>query len=216
MAMSNTSWAVPAGGETFDFLTERTFGWPSAPAGQPTLIERVLELAYKLFTPTLELPWLQNFGWLGPKVCRGAQPSRAAFRRLKDMGVDTVINLRLESDDEEAHVKALGMKYLYFPLDPLAPPTHAQTLAFLHAISAPEHGRVYFHCYHGADRTGVLAACTRITLDGWSLAEAIAELDAYRFHHSFQQQKLVYLKQFAAYWSALPEDQQARVLHKRV
>lgn len=191
------------------------YPWPhAAPTEAPAWHERAAKLLFKLFTPTVEAVTLPNFGWLSPGLYRGAQPGRLGFAALKGMDVDTVINLRAESNEEAAIVRGLGMKAIYFPLDPLAAPTHAQTLAFLHAATDPSHGRVYFHCYHGADRTGVFAACFRMAHDGWSLREALAELRAHGFHQAFQQAMLLYVREFELYWRGLPPAERARVLHQ--
>lgn len=189
------------------------YAWPVGRVRRAGFISRLADLAYRLVTPTVDRPDLDNFGVLGESVWRGAQPGRQGFARLRELGVDTVINLRAESDDEAAIVRALGMRYLYFPLDPLAPPTHAQVIAFLRAATDPEHGRVYFHCYHGADRTGVAAACMRIALDGWTLAEAVKEMRAFRFHASFQQANMAYVASFATYWRSMSEARRQSLIH---
>jgi protein tyrosine phosphatase (PTP) superfamily phosphohydrolase (DUF442 family) len=194
---------------------EASYAWPASARTAPTLGERLMALFYKLFTPTFEVPWLENFGQVDARLSRGAQPSKVGFRLLRAMGVDTVINLRAESDAEAGLVRRLGMRYHHFPCDPVAAPTHAQTLAFLHAATAPEAGRVFFHCYHGADRTGVFAACYRLAHDGWTLEQARGELDVYRFHHAFQQAKLAYLEEFAVHWAGLSAEERARVLHRQ-
>lgn len=188
------------------------YAWPVGRVQRAGLLSRLTDLAYRCITPTVDRPELDNFGALDERVWRGAQPGKQGFARLREQGVDTVINLRAESDDEAATVRALGMRYLYFPLDPLAPPTHAQMVAFLQAAGDPEHGRVFFHCYHGADRTGVAAACWRIARDGWTLGEAVREMRAFRFHASFQQANMAYVATFAAYWRGLSEARRAAIL----
>lgn len=188
--------------------------WPVDDTRVPGLGERVMSVLYRVLTPTFELPLLLNFSQVNERLCRGAQPGRIGFQLLKGMGVSTVINLRAEAPGEEAQVRALGMNYFYFPMDPIGAPTHEQTLAFLSAVSDPRHGRVFFHCYHGADRTGVLGACYRLAHDGWSLTAAAAEMDKHKFHRAFQAAKLEYLLAFDAYWRSLGPDERARVLHQ--
>ena len=186
--------------------------WPDGRLRPTGLRGRLADLAYRLVTPTVDRCRLENFGTLSDRIWRGAQPGPRGFRRLRDHGVETVINLRAESDEEGATVRALGLRYLYFPLDPIAPPTHAQVIAFLRAAADPGHGRVFFHCYHGADRTGVAAACWRIAVDGWTLSEAVREMQAFRFHRSFQQANLAYVATFAAYWRGMSEARREALL----
>jgi protein tyrosine phosphatase (PTP) superfamily phosphohydrolase (DUF442 family) len=188
--------------------------WPGAAPKRGDWWDKVMGLFYRLCTPTLELPMLLNFGRLSDRLCRGAQPSHVGFQLLKGMGVNTVINLRVEAPKQEARVRSLGMNYLYLPMDPIGAPTHAETLAFLEAVCDPRHGQVYFHCYHGADRTGVLAACYRIAHDGWSLTEAAAEMDRHKFHRAFQAAKLEYLLKFDGYWRSLPLEHRSLILHR--
>lgn len=195
-----------------ELVVSPAHAWPDGRPRAAGLRGRLADLAYKLFTPTVDRPTLDNFGALDDLVWRGAQPGRQGFRRLRELGVDTVINLRAESNDEAATVRLLGMNYLYFPLDPIAPPTHAQILAFLRAASDPRLGRIFFHCYHGADRTGVAGACWRIALDGWTLAEAVREMQAFRFHSSFQHANLAYVASFAAFWRGMSEERRAALL----
>ena len=106
-----------------------------------------------------EVPML---GEVGEQILRGGQPSFRAFKTLQELGVNTVINLRPESDHERKMVEQLGMRYRYMPLPPLGAPSHEMTLDFLHAVTDPAAGKVFFHCYHGVDRTGTMAACLRI------------------------------------------------------
>ena len=102
-------------------------------------------------------------------------------------------------------VEKLGMRYMWLPLPPLDAPTHEVTLAFLEAVTDPANGLVFFHCYHGVDRTGTMAACLRIARDGWTVDEALAEMRAYKVHEHGQRSKLAYVTEFAAYWAGLPE-----------
>jgi protein tyrosine/serine phosphatase len=196
-------------------IATHTANWPSAKDSRKAGFgERLLAVLYRVATPTLELPVLLNYGEMSERLLRGAQPGKAGFQLLKGMGVDTVINLRLEAPDEAPHVRSLGMRYFYFPMDPMGAPTHEQTLSFLSAVCDPDHGRVFFHCYHGADRTGVLAACFRIAHDGWSLLEAVGEMDKHKFHRTFQGAKLEYLLDFEAHWRGMSAEARARVLHR--
>ena len=156
---------------------------------------------------------VDKLGPVGDNVYRGAQPSLRAFQALQERGVQTVINLRPECDRERKLVQNLGMAYIYLPLPPLDAPTHEVTLEFLRAVTDPANGVVFFHCFHGVDRTGTMAACLRIARDGWSVEEALAEMRAYKVHESGQRAKVNYLHEFQAYWHAQPERFRCEVLH---
>ncbi|MEB3328943.1 MAG: hypothetical protein VKQ33_06895 [Candidatus Sericytochromatia bacterium] len=154
-----------------------------------------------------------KLGSVGPHVFRGAQPSKGGFRTLREMGVETIINLRPESDWERSVVEKLGFRYLYLPLPPLNAPTHDLTLEFLHAVTDPAHGVVFFHCYHGVDRTGVMAACLRIARDEWDLEQALAEMHAFGFHEHGQRAKSAYVAEFRDHWQRLTLAERCRTLH---
>ena len=157
---------------------------------------------------------VEKLGPVGEKVFRGAQPSLRAFETLREMGVDTVINLRPESDYERKIVAQLGMHYLYMPLPPLDKPTHELTIDFLRAVTDPDHGTVFFHCFHGVDRTGTMAACLRIARDDWRVDDALEEMRAYKVHESGQRAKVAYLQEFCDYWHALPLAERCAILHR--
>lgn len=167
-------------------------------------------------TATMVLPRgreVPKLGEVGPGVWRGAQPGRRGFASLHELGIRTVVNLRPESDHERSWVERLGMKYLYMPLPPLDAPTDAQTYAFLEAVSDPALQPVFFHCYHGVDRTGTMAACLRIARDGWSVEQAIEEMRAFKVHEHGQGAKMAYVGRFAELWAQLDPREQRRVLH---
>jgi protein tyrosine phosphatase (PTP) superfamily phosphohydrolase (DUF442 family) len=157
---------------------------------------------------------VDKLGEVGEKVYRGAQPSMRAFETLQELGVDTVINLRPESDYERKIVAKLGMNYMYMPLPPLDKPTHDVTIDFLRAVTDPENGVVFFHCFHGVDRTGTMAACLRIARDDWSVDDALEEMRAYKVHESGQRAKVVYLQEFCDFWHALPLAERCEILHR--
>ena len=55
---------------------------------------------------------------------------------------------------------------------------------FLKVVSNPDRRSVFFHCQHGADRAGAVAAIYRLAFEGWSKPDAIEEMVAggYGFH----------------------------------
>ena len=124
-----------------------------------------------------------NFGTVTPAFFRGAQPRAADLETLRRLGVRTVINLRETTDiwrDEESKVRALGMDYVAVPMHGLSAPTNAQVARVLDLIRTGP-APVFVHCEHGADRTGTIVACYRMTFDGWSAERALAEAKTYGF-----------------------------------
>ncbi len=58
-----------------------------------------------------------NFGQMDERYYRGAQPLESDYQSLKDLGVNTVIDLRNDPTTyEKPAVEALGMKYVNIPM----------------------------------------------------------------------------------------------------
>ena len=67
---------------------------------------------------------LPNFHKVDEKVYRGAQPTDAGFRKLANMGVRTIIDLRgpeHSQSHEKQVVEAAGMRYVSIPMKGMTP-----------------------------------------------------------------------------------------------
>lgn len=167
-----------------------------------------------LSRPRGHSPRLENVGKLAATVTRGAQPTDMGFETLKKRGYDAVLNLRSELEWEKPIVERLGMKYHHIALPGLGAPTIPQGLDFLSFVTDSANGKVYFHCEHGADRTGAMAAIYRIAVQDWPTEKALAEMPRFHFHQGFEDGNSDFVKQFAAFWKDLPADRRAQVLHR--
>ena len=115
---------------------------------------------------------------MAPGVYRGAQPEVEGFRSLKAMGVKTIVNLRnFHSDKDE--VEEAGLKGA-FEIVELQMNAHSvkeeDIISFLKVATDKKKHPLFFHCQHGADRTGTMSALYRIVYQGWSKQEALAEM----------------------------------------
>ena len=122
-----------------------------------------------------------NFGRVNDSLYRGAQPDQKGMRQLQTLGVRSVINLRMTNDvwsGEQAAAQAYAMAYTNIPLPALEPPTDAQVVTVLAAISTMPKP-VFIHCQYGRDRTGTIIACYRIQTDHWTNSSALEEAEAY-------------------------------------
>ena len=126
---------------------------------------------------------LPNFHMVSAGVYRGAAPTTEGLKRLKEMGVKTVIDLRIAPktvQKERAEVARLGMKWINLPMSE-APPTQAQVDALLVALKSAPSEPVFVHCQHGADRTGCMLGIYRETQQGWDFDKTYAEMRKYGF-----------------------------------
>lgn len=128
-------------------------------------------------TTYAELPRFQQ---VSDRLYRSGQPREGGLNRLRELGINTIINLRGASKTTralEAEARALGFNYFNVPLPNWARPQDGRVTRILELIAAPENGRVLVHCKDGVDRTGLIVAIYRMTHDGWSNTEALAEAE---------------------------------------
>ena len=135
-----------------------------------------------LSTPTFaqDTTDLPRFHQVMDRLYRGAQPSGVGLRRLRELGIDTIVNLRGESDQtrsEEVEAKALGFGYFNIALPNWGRPQDERVRRILLIIAAPQNGRVFVHCKEGVDRTGTIVALYRIGQQHWSTDDALAEAE---------------------------------------
>ncbi len=118
-----------------------------------------------------------NFGKVNDRLYRGAQPNDEGLRRLKQLGIKSVLNLRTGGGaprEEAALAQALGLVYTNFPLNGIRAPKQEEVgraLALIQSLPGP----VFVHCQHGCDRTGTIIACYRIQHERWSNQAALGE-----------------------------------------
>jgi protein tyrosine/serine phosphatase len=153
------------------------------------------------FSPAapLSLSGVSNFYKVDSQVYRGAQPTVEGFANLAKLGVKTIIDLRDLGEHsqagEEAIVRAQGMQYLSIPLKKMGTPSPETIFRILGLLNDSSSGPVFVHCKRGADRTGAVIACYRISHDSWSNVQALSEAHNDGMS-AFQRALKRYVKQF--------------------
>jgi len=125
---------------------------------------------------------LPNFHQVNEHLYRGAQPGKGGMKKLAELGMRTVVNLRGEADlsrKEQTDAAAQGLRYFSIPMPGLSRPTDQQVTQVMKIIDAPENWPVFIHCQHGSDRTGTIVACYHISHDGWTVDRSITEARGY-------------------------------------
>lgn len=126
---------------------------------------------------------VENFGKVTEFFYRGAQPKGGEYNQLAAIGVKTIIDLR---DDPKDYAKSLteqaGMKYINFPMTDKGYPSPETPSKFLTLISDKEIWPFYVHCAGGRHRTGAMTAVFRMTIQGWDINRAYAEMKDYDFY----------------------------------
>lgn len=123
---------------------------------------------------------LPRFHQVSGKLFRGGQPRAGGIRRLAELGINTVVNLRgasARTRSDEAEARTLGLNYFNVPLPVWGRPDEARVRRIVEIIAAPESGRVFVHCKDGVDRTGTVVALYRIIHEGWQTDGALVEAE---------------------------------------
>ena len=121
---------------------------------------------------------LPRFQQVTDRLYRGGQPREGGLRRLRELGIDTIVNLRGTSKTtkaEEVEARSLGFNYFNVALPNWGRPQDERVRRALLIIAAPQNGRVFVHCKDGVDRTGTIIALHRVTHQGWKTSDALAE-----------------------------------------
>ncbi|HUR99799.1 MAG TPA: tyrosine-protein phosphatase [Pyrinomonadaceae bacterium] len=132
-----------------------------------------------------------NFGQMDERFFRGAQPLEGDYQALKDLGINTVIDLRNDPMPYEKNaVEALGMKYVNIPMSGWKSPQQKDVDTFLALVSDPATGKFFVHCKAGIHRTGVVGAAYRYTKDDWDYANVYKEMKNYNYSSGLVHGKL--------------------------
>jgi len=163
-------------------------GNPSSRSGRIGDNSAVLPGNFRVSERLFGLPGLTSVGRVAPGIFRGAQPEPEGYATLKAMGIRTVINLRTRHGERKA-VEAAGMRYVEIPMSFWKDVDPEVVRMALSAMTDPASQPVFVHCSRGVDRMGVVAAVYRMEVDGWSEAEAEAEMEGFGFHEIWFQLK---------------------------
>lgn len=122
---------------------------------------------------------LPNFLKLNENVYRGAQPTDAGIKLLKEKhGIKTIIYLRGQGEKanyEKRLAEAAGIKFVNIPLHNWFRPKNSHIENAISEITDEENQPVFVHCARGADRTGTVIAVYRMKFDGYTGKEASKE-----------------------------------------
>jgi len=141
----------------------------------------------------IALDGVPNLHRITPTLYRSEQPSALGMKKLEEMGVRTVINLRyFNSDDDEVEgtsLRAERTKILTWRIG------DKHVVEVMSLLKKTENGPFLIHCQHGADRTGLMTAMYRILEEGWSREDALQELTDGGFgYHSMWKNIIDYVR----------------------
>lgn len=144
---------------------------------------------------------LRHYGvvWDRRLTRSGMPKSNSGWRWLRSQGVRSIVTFRMEKDVD--YGKHGFEQVLRIPLSgnpPADPPTDHQADEFLCFIRDPNNAPIHMHCNAGRDRTGLMAALARYSIDGWTLEKALEEARLYRHDEELPQKRMAWLCNWAS------------------
>lgn len=180
-------------------LSKLTTKFPSA---EKFIFDPMLDL----YAPLKETEEILNFGVVEEnQLYRGGMlVGSENYDNLKEFGVKTVINLKIEDSaiefvsEQNALLKRNILLY-YIPMPNVAAPSIVQAMEFLTYVYDVYTKPVFVHCHRGADRTGVMVAIFRIT-QGYTAAKALLEAQKYNMASNIHVDKVNFVYDFEKKW----------------
>jgi hypothetical protein len=117
---------------------------------------------------------------ISDNLSRGSRPNQAKLATLAGERYTATVNLCAEMvEGDLPQIKMAGLtaslKSYRLPITDGTPPRLDQVTELLRLLADPKTGRVYLHCEAGKARTGVMTACYRMAVMGWSPEAALLE-----------------------------------------
>jgi Tyrosine phosphatase family len=140
---------------------------------------------------------LKRFGVVWPQqLTRSGLPrSDQGWIWLRKQGVRSIVTFRTENDVD---YRKFGFeRVMYVPLSGSVMPTEEKAADYLNFIQHPANQPVHIHCSAGKDRTGMMAALARYSIDGWTLTRALDEARQYRDGKELSPRRVAWLRAWA-------------------
>ncbi|MEI8390559.1 MAG: dual specificity protein phosphatase family protein [bacterium] len=146
---------------------------------------------------------IKNFQKVDDCLYRGGNPTLEQLRQLKKQGFSTIVSFRTgyqgNEFDEAQAVKALGMKHIHLPFISWDnPPENHVSTFFANIEQAKSKGeKVFIHCTHGKDRTGLFSAMYKLTYGLDNIDDCIREMFKLGHNATENPNLIPYLRNFA-------------------
>ena len=134
----------------------------------------------------LSVPGVPNLYKVNDDLYRSGQPTVTGFRNLDALGIRSCMSLRAHRSDR-GDAKGVAALCVWRPI--LGVSISAEDIEeMILDISFRLPRPVLIHCYHGADRTGLLCAAYRVLIEGWEIEDAVKEmvLGGFGYHNVYR------------------------------
>jgi protein tyrosine/serine phosphatase len=130
---------------------------------------------------------IPNLQTTNGKILRGGRPDLPqGIQYLDSSGVSLIINLDNEDEFVTAELNEVAnhsaMTEFESPMSFLDAPTDQEIDTLLAKLRSNVRGKIFIHCKHGEDRTGLVIGLYRVEVEGWAPRDAYREMLDLGFH----------------------------------
>jgi hypothetical protein len=142
-----------------------------------------------------------DLNWATPLLAVGGRFPMNAVKRLAELQIRNVVDVRLEDWDDQAMLGRGGISLLHLPTPDgrAIPPTLIEEGVGWVAPLLLQRSRVLIHCEYGVGRSPLLTCCTLVSL-GYSPVEALSRVKSARVQASPSPEQLSALIDWASKW----------------
>lgn len=140
----------------------------------------------KKWAVPIKVQGADNFYKVSETLFRSEQPTEDGMKNIEAFGIGTVISLRSRQKDVEL-AKNTELNLIHVSMRAWNP-KYEDAVKVMHFLNPnnPETNKkpILIHCYHGADRTGMMVALYRMVYQNWEREEALNEMlnGGYGYH----------------------------------
>lgn len=122
-----------------------------------------------------------NLHQVNANLYRSEQPDELGMAYLKELKIQTIINLREKQKDPRIAGEE-SFNFIHHPI--VTWKFDEEDILSVMQIIKKSKGPILIHCKHGSDRTGGMVAAYRILFEGWTKDQALKELrqEQYGYH----------------------------------
>ena len=153
--------------------------------GQVNRSREEIGAAADAWAQQVAVPGVPNLFKVNDDLYRSGQPTAAGFRNLASLGIRSCVSLRAHRSDR-GDARGAAALCVWRPIlgrSVSEEEIEEDILDLRFRLPRP----VLIHCYHGADRTGLLCAAYRMLIENWTVEAAVQEmvLGGYGFHQVY-------------------------------
>lgn len=153
----------------------------------------VLFLAFSLNL----LAAIPNEQMIHENLYRGGRPEMSDIDRLAEQNFKLIINFEDDAKAvaaEKKYAEQKGIRFLSFPMNAWETPNDEAVNEILKILVSTKKEKVFIHCKHGRDRTGLMSALYRVLVQKWNSQDAYSEMIDLGFRKLFKNMEKYYWK----------------------